>query len=51
MKYARCIFFGISFGYNLVLGIYLKDFIAFKNKRHFKNIYLNSPERFPFWIQ
>ena len=28
MKYARWIFFGISFGYNLFLGIYLKDFIV-----------------------
>ena len=28
MKYKRWIFFGISFGYNLVLGIYLKDFLV-----------------------
>ena len=28
MKYTRWIFFGISFGYNLVLGIYLKDFLV-----------------------
>ena len=28
MKYTRWIFFGISFGYNLVLGIHLKDFLA-----------------------
>lgn len=28
MKYARWIFFGISFGYNLFLGIHLKDFLA-----------------------
>ncbi len=27
MKYARWIFFGISFGYNFALGIYLKDFL------------------------
>ena len=28
MKYTRWIFFGISFGYNLFLGIHLKDFIV-----------------------
>ncbi len=27
MKYARWIFFGISFGYNFALGIYLNDFL------------------------